>query len=341
MTQPSRRCLYIRDYYFRGDEARPWDPAVVEAERQHLAAVSGFDVRFLHFDKMYLDDREGCHLQFLEEVKATKPEFIFYHPHQYPHLLHMNLRPEILFAARELYGPRLVFSFGDLAYDFVAACAAGYTSVGDIAVSWDGSASRLTDLLPGKTVLDLWAPTDGRIFRDPGLDRSIDVCFAGSLRAYEDRQEMITAIQRLGIPVVVRGGDSDDYLSIEDYARLLCESKIALNFSLTSRKVHQIKARVIEATLCGALLFESENDVTSRYLVPYRHYVPFGDAADLAAKIRRYLANEPARKAIVTAAKAHVGKTMSEEVWWGRIRQALDRTWTEVMAKRQAVAPST
>jgi hypothetical protein len=335
-SAPRRRGIVIRDRYVLGDPNRPVDPAEFEAERTHLAAITGFDIDLIHFDQMYVEDRMVCHLRFLEAVATRQAEFIFYHPHLYIDQMHINVRPEVLFAARALYGPRLIFSFGDTAYGWQTAYLAGYAAIGDISASWDGNGSRVKAMVPDRTVLDLWAPRSAAVFRDLGLERDVDVCFAGSRVYYQDRQDMLAELKQLGVQVFSAGGDPHNYLSMDDYVQLLSRSKISLNFSRTADgNLHQLKGRVIESILCGALLFESENEVTARYLTPYRHYIPFGDAADLAAKIGRYLSNEPARRAVVAAARAHVLENLSERAWWRRVIQELDRTWVEVTNRRK------
>ncbi len=331
---PRRRGVVIRDSFHHGDQSQDIDPAETEAARAHLSAITGWDIRFLHYDKLAIEDPMYCHLRLLEEIKALRPEFIWYHPNFQSYLIHRNIRPEILYAARVLYGSRLVFSFGDLAYLHVTAYAAGFAAIGDVSVSWDGNGARLAELVPGKTVLDLATPCDSRIYRDPGIERDVDVCFIGQIHRYADRRGMLDALQARGVAVTVQGGEQGFYLSMEDYVGLLNRSKISLNFSQSKDGVHQMKGRVLESILCGALVLESENDMTSRYLEPYRHYVPFGDADDLAAKIRRYVADDAARQAIVDAGKAHIEATMSDHVWWRTILDVLDRSKLDAGARR-------
>jgi hypothetical protein len=333
-----RRGLVVRHLYINGDPAKPYDAGEIEAERLHLSEITGFDIRYVHFDKMFNDEPLTCHLRFLEVVGDIRPEFIFVHQQVFYDTMHTNVRAEVLYAARLLHGPRLIFSFGDLGYELQTALQAGYAAIGDISVSWDGNGSRLAKMAPGKTVLDFAAPRDERIFRDLGLVRDVDVSFAGSLHHYPDRREMIIAVRKLGIPVVAKGGDQVNYLTLDGYVELLNRSKISLNFSKTTAGVHQIKGRVIESILCGALVFESENDVTPRYLTPYRHYVPFSDAADLAVKVRRYLDNDAARRAIVTAAREHVAANLSERAWWRGLLGELDRQWAELVRQQQGAA---
>ena len=320
------RGLFIRDSFVHGHQSEEIDPAAIEAERLHLAAITGCDFRYWHFDKVAIEDPMSCNLRLVEVVSEHRPDFIFYHPSISSYLIHRNVRPEFLFIARALTGASLVFSFGDVAYPYFAAYAAGYAAFGDVSVTWDGNGAKLAALAPpGKTILDLWTPTDRRVFRETGVERDIDVGVIGQTNNYRDRQAMLAALKGLGIHVATGGGNEGEYLDVADYARLFNRTRISLNFSKTKEGVtDQLKGRVFESILCGALLFESENEVTARFLTPYRHYVPFGDAADLAEKIRRYLADEPARREMVAAAQAHVLSTLTEEIWWQRLLGAID-----------------
>ncbi len=317
---PQRRGLVVRDSYLHGNPTRPVDPGEIEAERVHLCRITGWDMRYLHYDRMANDDPMFCHAQFLEAVEAARPELIWYRPSTLFPLIHRNLRPEVLFAARAIYNTRLVFAFDDLAVPFLAAYLAGYAAIGDVSVSSDGNASQLAPLAPGKAILDLWPRVDSRHFRDPGARRDIDICFIDANDRSPEQDRTLAELQGLGIAVVVADASS----SLADRVGLLGRSRVCLNFSQTKDGAHQIKPRVIESILSGALLFESENGVTSRYLSPYRHYVPFASAADLAAKIRRYLGNDPGRRAIVAAAKAHVGASMTDRIWWRRVLETVD-----------------
>jgi len=331
-----RRGLVVRQLFETGNPAQPADAAVIESERQNLCDVTGFDIHYVHFDRMAHEDPLTCHIRFLEKVAEIRPEFIYVHPHVFLDTMHFNVRVEILYAARLLYGPRLIFSFADLGYALQTSLIAGYAAIGDISASWDGNGAELAKRAPGRTVLDLWAPRDGRLFRELGLERDIDVSFIGKLHHYEDRRAAIIEARKIGVPITCHGGD--EAVSDEEYVRFLNRSKITLNFSKTTEGAHQLKGRVIESILCGALLFESENEVTPRYLTPYRHYVPFTDTADLAAKIRRYLENDSARRAIVAAARAHVMENLSYRAWWRRVLGELDRQWTALIAQQKASA---
>lgn len=324
-----QRGLVVRESFHYGDSTQPLDPEVIEAERLHLSEITGCDIRYLHYDRMAVEDPMYCHFRFLEEVARLRPSFVWYHPLLFTYLIHRNIRPEILYAARALYGSKLVFSFADLAYTTFTAYFSGYAAIGDVSASWDGNGWRMAALVPGKPVLDLAAPRDERVFRDLGLARDVNVCFAGSLGRYPDRRDMLARLKDLGIDVVSDGGDEHRYMTIEGYVGLLNRSKISLNFSQTPEGVHQMKGRVIESMLCGALVLESENDVTPRYFEPYRHYVPFTDAGDLVAKVRRYLADDDARQEILSAAKAHVIRHHSERIWWRHILNELDRLQAE------------
>jgi len=336
MTAAQRRCgLVVRQLFETGNPAQPANAEVIESERRNLCDVTGFDICYVHFDKMAHDDPLTCHIKFLEKVAEIRPEFIYVHPHVFLDTMHFNVRVEILYAARLLYGPRLIFSFADLGYAFQTSLIAGYAAIGDISASWDGNGAELAKRVPGRTVLDLWAPRNGRLFRDLGIERDIDVGFIGKLHHYEDRRAAIVEARKIGAPIEVHGSDETGFVSDEDYVQFLNRSKITLNFSKTTAGAHQLKGRVIESILCGALLFESENEVTPRYLTPYRHYVPFTDPTDLAAKIRRYLGNDAARRAIVTAARAHVMENLSYRAWWRRVIGELDRQWMELLAQKQ------
>ena len=104
--------------------------------------------------------------------------------------------------------------------------------------------------------------SDGSFYKDMGLKKKIDVLFFGKIN--KDRKDFINFIEKKGIKVKVVGNNNDSYVSDESLVRMICESKIVINFSKTTWKElnnfpgqnvfknqYQLKGRIAQTGLCG------------------------------------------------------------------------------------------
>lgn len=150
-----------------------------------------------------------------------------------------------------------------------------------------------------------WVPQDTNIFCNPGLERTEDVVFLGSTHPLDHRRrrQAIDALKASGVNVFVGGDQRNENIPIEEYAKLFQTAKIVLNFPWTvsicpAVSPYQMKARVFEATLCGALLVEGDNPYTPKWLTPGEDYVSYQNTEDLVDKVKYYLDHPVERQAI-------------------------------------------
>ena len=148
----------------------------------------------------------------------------------------------------------------------------------------------------------------------------MDVCFVGSLSQYPQRKLAIGYLMEHDIAVVCRGGQLDDHISIDEYANYLRLSKISLNFAQAafSNDKYHCKGRVLESTLCGALLMEEENKETQKWFEPGIEYVAFRNERDLLEKVRYYLSNPREMQAIARRGAQKAASCYSAEAFWRR-----------------------
>ena len=146
-------------------------------------------------------------------------------------------------------------------------------------------------------VLPLWTPQNENIFCTE-VARDIPVSFLGQASSYRSyRRKIIAHLVKHQIAGHFSTNDRAKQVSHSEYADLLSRSKISLNFSY-SVSCHQLKGRVFDVMLSGAMLLESENEQTSKLFLPMKDYVPFSSHEDLVNKIIYYLGNEKEREAI-------------------------------------------
>jgi len=119
-------------------------------------------------------------------------------------------------------------------------------------------------------------PRDPTLFNcDEKIERDLPLTFVGSVLGRIDRALNLAWVTGSGIEVKVLGGAHPSSRgSIYDYVGWLRRSKITLNFTSACTFEH-LTGRTAEATMCGAMLLESESIETSRLFSTMAEYVPF------------------------------------------------------------------
>ena len=197
----------------------------------------------------------------------------------------------------------------------------------DVHVIMDNPALRFADKKDPlfHRVLPLWPLQDGNLFC-PGATRDIPVSFSGQVSSYRSyRQETIDHLIDQEIPGHIKTDNSGRQASHAAYADLLRRSKLSINFSY-SVSCHQLKGRVFDVMLSGAMLLESENDQISKLFTPMKDYVPFSSKEDLVEKIRHYLSNEQEAEKIAQQGRATTLTSYNSERFWEILLDKLDLT---------------
>ncbi|NKB57024.1 MAG: glycosyltransferase [Alphaproteobacteria bacterium] len=254
--------------------------------------------------------------EILSAVSLEQPDLIFFTPlPSHP----INPSPAALNVIRRKFGIPIAAFYCDTALPGQVKFADTFGDAVDFNIAVDcytvyPQVSTRPDLF-----LPLWPPQDTRVFYSDDTARDIDVSFIGSTERYLDRKTALTRLIQAGISIKKSGGQREQHLSINDYAALLRRSRVTLNFSKVFAPevpTHQLKGRVLEAMLCGALLLEPNNLQTKRWLVPGEHYDTFGSFDELIEKVSFYLANEDARVAMTRCAAEKVKSTLSATAFW-------------------------
>ena len=168
----------------------------------------------------------------------------------------------------------------------------------------------------------LWVPCEPDLYR---LDRQRDipVSFLGQVSSYRDyRSSALEALERAQLGFFCSARDRLKQPSYSEYVEFLNRSKIGVNFSF-SVDSHQLKARVFEILLSGALLLESENPQIACLFEEGRDYVAFRDEGELVDKTRYYLAHENERREIAERGRDKAARLYSGQAFWSRIFEKL------------------
>lgn len=138
------------------------------------------------------------------------------------------------------------------------------------------------------------------------LIKSINYSFVGQIDSYRNyRLPYIEHLKMSDIQGEILFNTRDKQISHKSYREILGKSKIGINFSFSVDK-DQLKARVFEIIMSGALLLESKNEQTSTILENNIDFVSFDSKEDLLSKIQYYLNNNSEREAIIKNAQKKV-----------------------------------
>lgn len=188
----------------------------------------------------------------------------------------------------------------------------GYAEAADLNVVFDCTDFELPRSWPCFTT------KNPMFFNDPGMTRDIDLSVLGEMRFLKQRKDLVPRLQAERRIEVYAPGTSSTCpklrLEVEDYARIYKRSKISL--VLTKDRVRQLKGRIFEVTLCGALLLCDTNPHIHRFFEPNREYVPFHDYEEMVAACRYYLEHDEERQAIAAAGCRKATRFYHSRVFW-------------------------
>jgi tetratricopeptide (TPR) repeat protein len=267
-------------------------------------------------DEYYLTHEQPGDSELIRLCKKNRPDYfvLVWWPGGPSHF---NPAFETLYTIRKNLGIPIIALWLDTWADWIVELVEKMLPLVDIAVVTD-SIKHFEKTFHPEKYLELLAISDIKVFFDPGLERDIDISFNGRVTNKPDRIAGIKALQANGINVLKTGGQLESRLCLEEYARVYMQSKITLNFSRSGEKLTR-KGRLIEATLCGAMLLESENPETSKWFEPMIDYVPFRDEKDLIDKARYYLQHHSERIEIAQNGRRKAIELSKPENFWGRI----------------------
>lgn len=171
--------------------------------------------------------------------------------------------------------------------------------------------------------LPLWVTLAPAIYNNPGVERDIEISFLGQVGSYRsNRKKYVQRVVDANLPIYLSTSERLRQPSHNQYVETLKRSKIGLNFSY-SVDAHQLKARVFETMLCGAMLMESENPQTRCYFTPMEDYVSFDSENDLVDKLRYYLEHEDERAEIAARGEKKVRELYNPVEFWKAITARL------------------
>jgi hypothetical protein len=145
-----------------------------------------------------------------------------------------------------------------------------------------------------------------------------DVTFIGNVEGYPYRRDLLEELAAAGLEVTVNphllhGGSRPGFVS---YAAALRMSRITLNFSRCNGvPVTQLKTRILEGSLFGAVVASDSADYTHPFFVPGEHFVAYSSPQDLKDQVGALLADEPALARMRVQARARAEQIAPTAFW--------------------------
>jgi spore maturation protein CgeB len=146
------------------------------------------------------------------------------------------------------------------------------------------------------------------------------VSFVGAAHAY--RQQKVAELAAQGVEVTCFGyGWQNGSVAADEIPKIIRASVISLNFANALKGANQIKARTFEVPGAGGFLLTENADELSRSYILDREIVVFDSTAELATKIKYFLANPVEREQI---AQAGFLRTKQEHTYDLRMQEAIN-----------------
>lgn len=199
---------------------------------------------------------------------------------------------------------------------------------------WGNSASGVVIDMP-TSVMDpewenlkhftfLFSPFSQKIYYDSGAERCINCSFIGEIdNGYPQRRETVEMMKKRNVPFFTTGGDSAP-VTKDEMVDIYQHSKIVIDFAETAAGHYQLKGRVIEAMLCGAVVMTRRTAAIDCYLSPGEDYIPYENIQEIPDLVEFFLAapeklERIRKKGSETAVKIFNPVFFWEKVWeWGR-----------------------
>jgi hypothetical protein len=298
------------------------DPTLGESTEAHfldnslaLTGLASYDTFFWESDYRGFP---GGDWALLEKCRAVRPDAIVLSSYEAGH--HTMPRLETIRMIRKTWNIPIIAFWYDTCWDGFWASIRPLLDYVDLHVVPDNPAMTFVDAgnqaLCNERFLWLALPWDFRIYHNPGRTRDIDVSFLGQVGGYRSpRMPYIEHLMEHNVPIYWAGFDRAQQRPLSKYVEVLTRSRIALNFS-HSVNHHQLKGRVYEIMLCGAMMLETSNPQTSLRFTPMKDYVSFDSKGDLVDKVRYFLAHDDERAEIAARGQARAVHECDNVAFW-------------------------
>jgi len=157
-----------------------------------------------------------------------------------------------------------------------------------------------------------------KYFYNRRLNRDIGVSFLGPTANLPRRAEYIEFLKENGVDILVRGGRGN-FLTVEEYSKLMGRSKISLSFTLNGDGYAQMKGRTLEIMGCKTMVIEDEGTETGEFFDEGKDFVMARSKEDMLEKILYYLKHDDEREQIAESGYRKVTTLYTTKNYWGYV----------------------
>jgi hypothetical protein len=316
------KILFVTEKWCAGDPQ--FGPSNLRHNIFNTLEQSGLEVNYecVFMDEHLLQFKEPIDATLISKCHFNPPDLVVFSPLMYTHSPHeCTLDPVTL----SKLGVPVVTLWWDTSYTNRMEVADEFARYSALSLIFDRN--DYETVYPHK-YLHFPHPHDAKIFNNPRGSREIDVAFLGTTIGHSKRQSGIQALRNAGIEVCQGGGQYGRRLDIRQYAEMYQNAKIVVNFSWTYDTIpvvtpYQLKGRIFEAALCGAMVLDSENPYSKLWFEP-EELVTFSSEEDLVEKVKHYLEFEIIRQTTAYQGCKKVQDAYNPRRFWETVLQKVD-----------------
>lgn len=259
------------------------------------------------------------------EIERFRPDILLFEGNFIP--TSRTLDAAWLQEMRRRHGCRVATILTDC-YDSTPNLYATWADASDVLILFNRETTHpLRSRQPHKAFYACGIPFDERLFAASEEDKVDEMVLVGT--NHRSRADLAGMIEAHGIPVAahLHMRFADEAPTTEEYAEILRRARMTFNSGRVEamRSLAIVTGRCFEAILSGATLLEEAGSGLDNYFLPFVHYVPFANVAQLVLFSHFLRRNDDYRRRIAEQALA-----------WHRRHYRSDRFWAALLARMQA-----
>ncbi len=307
--------------------------------KDHLldtAANAGADVEFFPTDRCSYPDISfdsaiaKAELEALSvRIAAFKPDAIVVDGNYIPSTESLNTT--YLGGLKARFGFKVIVFIGDAWGSHWGAPADKWSEVGDIVFHFAPETPLAKEgKFPEKLCWDAYPVNEHNFFKD--AERQFDISFVGTYASVLRPFWLTVALQiakdqGLRHRLLPHKREANNALTMADYATVLRQSNMVLNFSTHIGTQKMMTGRTWQAMTAATVLLDEDDVFTPAYFVPFVHYMPFSTRDELAYAVRYFSQHSDKAERMGDAAAAFCFEHYSSEaIWSGLLGAAYSRT---------------
>lgn len=234
-----------------------------------------------------------------------------------------SLNPAYLGELKAKYGFKVIVFIGDAWGSHWVPAADSWSEVCDIVFHFAPETPLATEgKYPEKLCWSAYPVNERNFFPDSA--KKLDISFVGTYVSALRPFWLTVALQiakdlDLNHQLLPHKREAGVALTMQEYATVLRQSKMVLNFSTRLGPLKMMTGRTWQAMNAGVVLLEEENTFISAYFVPFVHFVPFSTRNELAYAITYFSRNPESARRIGSAASSFCRSRYSSKAVWSRL----------------------